>query len=407
MGKRINTLDTSGLFTGIVGIVGIFGTGTCNCGNFKLPLANNLNIDSIFDSNILLPAPLLKNDDNIDNDAGFGNGSVIGGVGMSLHGSRTPDSPEVPLTDGYAFGVCDIPLVVVGKSVGKTGTVDAGPVGDDMKAEASLLTTTPGALCVGTDGAPGEVTAAAASAVTAIAGDRGPVDGGWAAGVIAAETSLLTETPGVLCMGADDDPGNAMAAAASPVTAIAGDRVPADGGWAAGVIIAETLSLTAIAGGWDGIDDGTTAAETLSVATIPGDRGKVDGAGLATAPVVPVARTDPVAIAPGAPMDNDLLIDTNTFFGIEFTRVGFADNEVMKPVNTPWGKAFSMAGLHDNCVKKSVIKNGGIRHISFGLDDRIFIKVTVFETARAVFKSKWPMLVCGWYPDCKDNELSS
>jgi len=71
------------------------------------------------------------------------------------------------------------------------------------------------------------------------------------------------------------------------------------------------------------------------VATIPGDRGKGDGAGLATAPVVPVARTDPVAIAPGAPMDNDLLIDTNTFFGIEFTRVGFADNEVMKPVNTP------------------------------------------------------------------------
>lgn len=170
---------------------------------------------------------------------------------------------------------------------------------------------------------------------------------------------------------------------------------------------AAASALAAIAGGWDGIDDGTTAAETLSVATIPGDTGKVDGAGLATAPAVPVARTDPVAIAPGAPTDNDLLIDTNTFFGIELTRVGFADNEVMKPVNTPWGRAFSMAGLHDNCVKKSVIKNGGTRHISFGLDDRRFIKVTVFVTARAVFKSNWPTLICGWYPDCKDNELSS
>jgi len=73
----------------------------------------------------------------------------------------------------------------------------------------------------------------------------------------------------------------------------------------------------------------------LSVATIPGDKGKGDRAGLTTAPVVPVAKTDPVAITPGAPMDNDLLIDTNTFFGIELTRFGFDDNEVMKLVNTP------------------------------------------------------------------------
>jgi len=173
----------------------------------------------------------LKNDDNIDNDSGFGNGSVIGGVGMSLHGSGTLDSPEDPLTGGYAFRVGDILLVVIGKSAGKTGTVDAGPVGDDIKAEASLLTTTPGALCVGNDDAPGEVMmAAAASPVTAIAGDRGPADEGWAAGVITAETSLLTETPGALCVGNDDDPGDVMAAAASPVTAIAGDRGPADEG---------------------------------------------------------------------------------------------------------------------------------------------------------------------------------
>jgi len=65
-----------------------------------------------------------------------------------------------------------------------------------------------------------------------------------------------------------------------------------------------------------------------------------------------------------------------------------------------------MVGLQDNCVKKSVIKNGGIRHIIFGLDDRKFIKVTVFVTAKAVFKSNFPTLVCGWYTDCRDNELS-
>jgi len=163
---KAGILGTAGICgkTGIWGTIGILGTaGTCNCGNFKLPLANSLRIDSIFDSNILTPAPLLNSDGSIEN----GDGSF-----MSSHGSG---SPEGPPTGGYTIGGDGL---FVGKSAGKQGAVDEGETAGATVTATSFATETPDKSCAGDDGEPDDDMAATALALIATTGETGAVDAG-------------------------------------------------------------------------------------------------------------------------------------------------------------------------------------------------------------------------------------